>query len=111
MGNRQVEKTDFIFYESEDGSISVRVVLDKYNSTIWTTQRGMAELFGCSTDNVGLHLKNIFKDDELRESSVTEKISATASDGKSYLTKFYNLDAIIAVGYRVNSYRATQFRI
>ena len=67
-------------------------------------------LFDCSTDNIGLHLKNIFKSGELIEDSVTEKISATAADGKNYLTKFYNLDAIISVGYRVNSIRATQFR-
>ena len=78
--------------------------------TIWCTQKAMAELFDCSTDNIGLHLKNIFKSGELQENSVTEKISATASDGKNYLTKFYNLDAIISVGYRVNSTRATQFR-
>jgi hypothetical protein len=70
----------------------------------------MAQLFDCSTDNIGLHLKNIFKSGELQEDSVTEKYSATASDGKNYLTKFYNLDAIISVGYRVNSTRATQFR-
>lgn len=70
----------------------------------------MATLFDCSTDNVGLHLKNIFSSGELLKESVTEKISATASDGKNYLTQFYNLDAIIAVGYRVNSIRATQFR-
>ena len=70
----------------------------------------MATLFDCSTDNVGLHLKNIFASGELVKDSVTEKISATASDGKNYLTQFYNLDAIISVGYRVNSIRATQFR-
>ncbi len=80
------------------------------DETIWCTQKAMAELFDCSTDNIGLHLKNIFKRGELQENSVTEKISATASDGKNYLTKFYNLDAIISVGYRVNSTRATQFR-
>jgi len=61
-------------------------------------------------DNVGLHLKNIFASGELVKDSVTEKISATASDGKNYMTQFYNLDAIISVGYRVNSIRATQFR-
>ena len=71
----------------------------------------MAELFGCSTDNISLHLKNIFKTNELDEDSVTEVFSATATDGKNYRTKFYNLDAIISVGYRVNSTRATQFRI
>ena len=67
-------------------------------------------MFDCTPDNIGLHLKNIFKSGELIEDSVTEKISATATDGKNYLTKFYNLDAIISVGYRVNSIRATQFR-
>lgn len=70
----------------------------------------MSMLFDCSSDNIGLHLKNIFKTGELEEGSVTEKISATAADGKMYMTKFYNLDAIISVGYRVNSIRATQFR-
>lgn len=67
-------------------------------------------LFDCSTDNIGLHLKNIFKSGELEERSVTEKNSATAADGKNYMTKFYNLDAIISVGYRANSICATQFR-
>ena len=80
------------------------------DETVWATQKAMATLFDCSTDNIGLHLKNIFKSGELVEDSVTEKISATASDGKNYLTKFYNLDTIISVGYRVNSIRATQFR-
>ena len=71
----------------------------------------MSMLFDCSSDNIGLHLKNIFKSGELEEGSVTEKISATAADGKNYLTQFYNLDAIISVGYRVNSQKATKFRI
>lgn len=70
----------------------------------------MAMLFDCSTDNIGLHLKKIFKCGELDENSVTEKNSVTAADGKNYMTKFYNLDAIISVGYRVNSIHATQFR-
>ena len=67
--------------------------------------------FDCSTDNVSLHLKNIFESAELQENSVTEEFSLTASDGKKYKTKHYNLDAIISVGYRVNSAHATQFRI
>ena len=71
----------------------------------------MAELFDCSTDNISLHLKNIFNEGELQKEAVTEKISATASDGKNYKTNFYNLDAIISVGYRINSVRATHFRI
>ena len=64
-------------------------------------------LFNCSTDNIGLHLKNIFASGELDKTSVAEKISATASDGKKYMTQFYNLDAVISVGYRMNSIRAT----
>lgn len=70
----------------------------------------MAQLFECSIDNISLHLKNIFKDGELEPEAVIEESSATASDGKRYKTKFYNLDAVISVGYRVNSLRATQFR-
>ena len=80
------------------------------NETIWATQKAMATLFDCSTDNISLHLKNIFKTGELIEDSVTEKSSVTAADGKNYITKLYNLDVIISVGYRVNSIRATQFR-
>ena len=70
----------------------------------------MSQLFDVSTDNVGLHLKNIFEDGELEASSVTEESSVTAGDGKNYLTKLYNLDAILAVGYRVRSPRGVQFR-
>lgn len=100
---------EIIIYRTPGGKVSVDVT---YNAeTFWLTQKAMAELFGCSTDNISLHLKNIFKSSELDPNSVTEEISATASDGKNYKTKFYNLDAIIAVGYRVNSYNATQFRI
>ena len=80
------------------------------DKTVWCTQKAMGMLFDCSTDNIGLHLKNIFASRELDKDSVTEKISATASDGKKYMTQFYNLDAVISVGYRVNSIRATQFR-
>ena len=77
-----------------------------FNDTFWLPQKGIAQLFGCTTDNFSLHLKNIFNSDELESNSVTEEISATASDGKNYKTKFYNLDTIIAVGYRVNSKQA-----
>ncbi len=77
---------------------------------MWCTQKAMGLLFDCTPDNVGLHLKNIFKSGELIKDAVIEKISATASDGKNYMTQFYNLDAIISVWYRVNSIRATQFR-
>jgi len=92
--------------DSRQGGLEVRF----QNETVWLTQKMMAELFQCSTDNISLHFKNIFKDGELEEKSVAEEFSVTASDGKQYQTKHYNLDAIIAVGYRVNSVRATQFR-
>lgn len=99
---------EFLIFQIEGKEDGVQVVYR--DETIWCTQKAMAQLFDCSADNIGLHLKNIFKSGELQEDSVTEKYSATASDGKNYLTKFYNLDAIISVGYRVNSTRATQFR-
>lgn len=100
---------EFMLYKIDDENVSVNALIK--NETIWLTQKSMSELFGCSTDNISLHLKNIFSDGELEKSSVIEKISATAGDGKNYLTQFYNLDAIISVGYRVNSIRATHFRI
>ena len=99
---------EFLIFQAQDKSQGVEVVY--HDETIWATQKAMSVLFDCSTDNIGLHLKNIFASGELKKESVTEKISATASDGKNYQTQFYNLDAIISVGYRVNSIRATQFR-
>ena len=99
---------EFLTFIAEGQEQGVQVLYK--NETVWATQKAMAQLFDCSTDNIGLHLKNIFKSGELDEGAVTEKNSATAADGKNYMTKFYNLDAIISVGYRVNSIRATQFR-
>ena len=99
---------EFLTFVAEAKEQGVQVLYK--DETVWATQKAMATLFDCSTDNISLHLKNIFKSGELQEDSVTEKNSATASDGKTYQTKFYNLDAIISVGYRVNSIRATQFR-
>ena len=99
----------YLIYNTPQEAVSVNAVVN--GETIWLTQKAMAELFDCSTDNISLHLKNIFAEGELDKNSVTEKISATATDGKNYLTQFYNLDAIISVGYRVNSRKATQFRI
>lgn len=99
---------NIILYEMENHQETVSVTFK--DETFWLTQKAMSELFGCSSDNISLHLKNIFSEGELIKDSVTEKFSATASDGKNYLTQFYNLDAIIAVGYRVNSKQATRFR-
>lgn len=103
------KELNFLIYNTPDKDVSVRALVK--DESIWLTQKAMAELFGCSTDNISLHLKNIFSEGELDKNSVTEKISATASDGKKYLMQFYNLDAIISVGYRVNSRKATNFRI
>ena len=99
----------FLMYNAPDEEVSINAVVK--DESVWLTQKGMAELFGCTADNISLHLKNIFNEGELNKEAVTEKISATASDGKNYVTQFYNLDAIISVGYRVNSHRATHFRI
>lgn len=100
--------TALILYTTEDGKSQIK--LRTKDQTVLLSQREMAELFDVSTDNVGLHLKNIFSDEELHADSVTEESSVTASDGKNYRTKLYNLDAILAVGYRVRSPRGVQFR-
>ena len=111
MANRKEIRNstaEFLIFQIEGKEQGVEVYYK--DKTVWCTQKAMGMLFDCSTDNIGLHLKNIFASGELEKESVTEKISATASDGKKYLTQFYNLDAVISVGYRVNSIRATQFR-
>jgi len=100
--------TEFLIFTSQAGENGIEVRFQ--NETIWLSQKMMAVLFDCSTDNISLHLKNIFKTKELIENVVAEDFSVTASDGKNYKTKHYSLDAIIATGYRVNSQRATQFR-
>ena len=99
---------EFLIFQIEGKEQGVEVYYK--DKTVWCTQKAMGMLFDCSTDNIGLHLKNIYTSGELEEKATTEKISATASDGKKYMTQFYNLDAVISVGYRVNSIRATQFR-
>jgi len=101
--------TEFLLYTTPNGKVRVEIFL--HDENIWLTQKLIALLFDCSTDNVSLHLNNIFEKGELVESSVTEEFSVTAGDGKKYRTKHYHLDAIISVGYRVNSAKATQFRI
>lgn len=102
----------FALYSLDQEDIKVKVAIK--DETIWVTQRGMAELFGCTSDNISLHLKNIYADGELSEISTTEDFSVVQSEGPRQVTRsvrFYNLDAIISVGYRVNSHHATQFRI
>jgi hypothetical protein len=102
-------ESKIILYSTPLGNVNIQVTYQ--NENFWLSQKAIAQLFDCSTDNVSLHLKNIFNSGELESNSVTEDFSATANDGKKYKTKFYNLDAIIAVGYRVNTKQATQFRI
>ncbi len=102
-------KGQLLVYSAEDGRIKIDVRLE--NETVWLTQQHMADLFQTSKQNVSLHLQNIFKEGELAEDSVVKESLTTASDGKSYQKKFYNLDAIISVGYRVKSAVATRFRI
>ena len=113
--DKELQKGEIIIYTSEDGSISLDTKLE--NDTIWLTQKQMAELLDVKTPAISKHLKNIFKTGELREDVVISILETTtkhgAIEGKTQKssTKFYNLDAIISVGYRVNSSRATQFRI
>jgi hypothetical protein len=104
-----VPKNNFILYNAPSGDVTLKVLLQ--NETIWLTQKMMAELFDVGVPAINKHLSNIFESNELEENSVISILETTASDGKNYKTKFYNLDAVISVGYRVNSAKATQFRI
>ena len=109
MDNKLNEKNNFIIYTTDDGQVDIEVRLEDEN--VWLTQNSMAELFDTTKQNISLHIKNIFEEKELEENSVVKHSLITAKDGKNYKTKFYNLDLIISVGYRVKSIRGTQFRI
>ena len=112
--NNYLQKTEFLLFQSQDGEDEARIQVAVKDETIWLTQKGMAELFGCSSDNISLHLKNIYESGELLFSATAEEISVVRQEGSRSVSRkvmFYNLDAIISVGYRVNSRRATQFRI
>jgi hypothetical protein len=99
----------FLVYQTEDGKLKLDVRFE--GETVWLTQQHMAELFKTSKQNVSLHIQNAFTENELHKDSVVKESLTTAADGKKYATKFYNLDVIISVGYRVKSLRGTQFRI
>jgi len=106
------KELQFLIYNTPEENVSVNAVIK--DETIWLTQKAMAELFDCTADNISLHLKNIYADGELNESSTTEEFSVVQQEGSREVKrkiKFYNLDAIISVGYRVNSRKATHFRI
>lgn len=108
MDKKIVKQGEVLLYADDKSKEYIKVIFK--DETFWLTQKAMGELFGCSSDNISLHLKNIFSEEELDKNSVAEKFSVTAADGKNYNTQCYNLDAIIAVGYRVNSKKATRFR-
>lgn len=110
--NNSIQFSDIIFYNSPQGDIKVEVIFN--NETFWLSQKRMAELFGVESHTINYHLKEIYKSNELEENSTTRKIRVVQKEGNREVTReleFYNLDAVIAVGYRVNSFRATQFRI
>jgi hypothetical protein len=107
--NHPTPHSNFLLYTDTNGKVQVEVFIKE--ESVWLTQKAMAELFGVKVPAINKHLKNIFESGELSENSAISILETTAADGKLYKTNFYNLDAIIAVGYRVNSYQATQFRI
>ena len=108
-GMTPYETREILFYKTDNGDVRVEILL--YQENLWLTQAKMAELFEVQKAAISKHLKHIFESGELLEESVVSKMETTASDGKRYNINYYNLDAIIAVGYRVNSRKATMFRI
>ena len=107
-----MNETPFLMYRSEDETVTINALIK--DDTVWLTQKAMAELFGVESNTINYHLKEIYKSDELIETSTARKIRAVQQEGKRSVERelqFYNLDAIISVGYRVNSRKATQFRI
>ena len=111
MSNEIMKNGDILLYQNDTEKEFVNVVF--YNESFWLTQSGMAELFACTADNVSLHLKNIYAEGELEQAATTEKFSVVRKEGTRSVNRaidHYNLDAIIAVGYRVNSKKATRFR-
>ena len=110
--NDMNKQMHYVLYDVDDSDVSVNAVIQ--NDSIWITQKAMAELFGCTSDNISSHLKNIYSEGELIKEATTEKISVVQKEGSRNVKRnidFYNLDAIISVGYRVNSRQATKFRI
>ena len=104
-----MQESDLIIYKNKEGNIIVDAIFK--DETLWLTQKSMAKVFGIDRTVITKHLKNIFNDGELNKNAVCAKFAHTAEDGKTYQTEFFNLDAIISVDYRINSKKATQFRI
>jgi len=108
---KKIPDNQIAFFKSPDGSVNIEVMYAEEN--IWLNQKKMAELFGCSIDNIALHLRNIYLENELEENSTSEDFSVVQNEGNREVNRkitFYSLEAIIAVGYRINSERGTQFR-
>lgn len=108
----KIEPANIVLYRAGNRDVAVEAYIK--DETFWLTQKSMAQLFDCSVDNISLHLKNIFEDSELDKKATVEEFSIVHIEGKREVerkTTFYNLDAVISVGYRVNSKKATQFRI
>jgi hypothetical protein len=108
--SKSIQKLEnFVIFKTEEGKVNIDVFF--HEKTFWLTQKSLAQLFDVNIPAISKHLKNIFQSHELEEASVISILETTASDGKNYKMTYYNLDAIISVGYRVNSDRATKFRI
>lgn len=103
------KQSEILMYQTDGGVTKIDVQIDQ--ETVWLTQSQMMELFQTSKQNISLHVNNVFKEGELDPKTVVKESLTTAADGKRYITKYYNLDVIISVGYRVKSLRGTQFRI
>ncbi len=111
--NELEKESSFLFYTSPDGKIKIQIALDGKNETVWTTQKGMSEIFNVEVSAISKHVNNIYDEDELKREGTISKMEIVQQEGKRKVNRnidFYNLDMIIAVGYRVNSYEATQFR-
>ncbi len=114
MDNLPEEHSDFLFYQSDEGNIKIQVVVDDKSETIWVTQPSMADIFNIDVSGIRKHIKNIYSEGELDKDSTSAKNALVRKEGDREVKRdieFYNLDVIISVGYRVNSYKATQFRI
>jgi hypothetical protein len=112
MSTNLPDKSDFLFYSSDDGSVKVEVIID--GETVWLPLNRIAELFGTSKQNISYHIQNIYKEGELERAATVKEILTVQNEGKREVRRkieYYNLDAIISVGYRVNSAQATTFRI
>ena len=109
LPEKSATSSQILLYQMEDGYSRIEVRLE--DETVWLSQGLMVELFQATKQNISLHIHNIFKEGELDQHSVVKEYLTTARDGKRYKTKFYNLDVIIAVGYRIRSHSGTQFRV